>query len=83
MMFPGLHPMVMMSTSGMGYPRAGTGYQGGIYGAGPAPYPMYPGGPPPAPGGPAESTVVVLNFFLFIIFKLTHDKLISYVLHCH
>lgn len=62
MMFPGLHPMVMMSTSGMGYPRTGTGYQGGIYGAGPAPYPMYPGGPPPAPGGPAESTVVETTY---------------------
>ncbi|XP_046669691.1 insulin-like growth factor 2 mRNA-binding protein 1 isoform X3 [Homalodisca vitripennis] len=56
MMFPGLHPMAMMSTSGMGYSgRSGMGYQGGY----PAPYPpMYQGGPPPIasapPGGDAS-----------------------------
>uniref|UniRef100_A0A1B6G1E3 K Homology domain-containing protein n=4 Tax=Cicadellinae TaxID=33370 RepID=A0A1B6G1E3_9HEMI len=58
MMFPGLHPMAMMSTSGMGYSgRSGMGYQGGY----PAPYPpMYQGGPPPIasapPGGDASET---------------------------
>lgn len=51
MMFPGLHPMAMMSTSGMGYTggRSGVGYQGGYA----APYPpMYQGGPPPIAGPP-------------------------------
>uniref|UniRef100_A0A146LUH0 Insulin-like growth factor 2 mRNA-binding protein 3 n=3 Tax=Lygus hesperus TaxID=30085 RepID=A0A146LUH0_LYGHE len=31
MMFPGLHPMAMMATSGMGYGGRGGGYQGGLY----------------------------------------------------
>ncbi|XP_066593593.1 insulin-like growth factor 2 mRNA-binding protein 1 isoform X2 [Prorops nasuta] len=35
MMFPGLHPMAMMSTAGMGYNSRGPG----LYGSGPAPYP--------------------------------------------
>lgn len=35
MMFPGLHPMAMMSTAGMGYSSRGPG----LYGSGPAPYP--------------------------------------------
>lgn len=34
-MFPGLHPMAMMSTAGMGYSSRGPG----LYGSGPAPYP--------------------------------------------
>lgn len=34
MMFPGLHPMAMMSTAGMGYSSRGPG----LYGSGPAPY---------------------------------------------
>ncbi|XP_021923058.1 insulin-like growth factor 2 mRNA-binding protein 1 isoform X2 [Zootermopsis nevadensis] len=43
MMFPGLHPMAMMSTSNMGYTSRGSAsFPGGMYGAGPAPYPsMY------------------------------------------
>ncbi|XP_068980253.1 insulin-like growth factor 2 mRNA-binding protein 1 isoform X2 [Bombus flavifrons] len=35
LMFPGLHPMAMMSTAGMGYSSRGPG----LYGTGPAPYP--------------------------------------------
>lgn len=35
LMFPGLHPMAMMSTAGMGYSSRGPG----LYGSGPAPYP--------------------------------------------
>lgn len=61
-MFPGLHPMAMMATSGMGYTsRSGAGYQGGgIYGSGPAPYPpMYPAGPPPPTGGPQTGDATV------------------------
>ncbi|XP_043289043.1 insulin-like growth factor 2 mRNA-binding protein 1 isoform X2 [Venturia canescens] len=34
LMFPGLHPMAMMSTAGMGYSSRGPG----LYGSGPAPY---------------------------------------------
>jgi insulin-like growth factor 2 mRNA-binding protein 1 len=43
MMFPGLHPMAMMSTSNMGYTSRGSAsFPGGMYGAGPAPFhPMY------------------------------------------
>lgn len=36
MMFPGLHPMAMMSTAGMSYSSRGSG----LYGSGPAPYPF-------------------------------------------
>lgn len=60
MMFPGLHPVAMMATSGMSYtPRGAPGYQPpGLYaGAPPAPYPpMYQPGPPPslASGGDAQ-----------------------------
>ncbi|XP_046983659.1 LOW QUALITY PROTEIN: insulin-like growth factor 2 mRNA-binding protein 1 [Schistocerca americana] len=51
-MFPGLHPMAMMATSGIGYGARGAGFPGGLYGSGPAPYPsMYPGGVPAQPGG--------------------------------
>ncbi|XP_065352486.1 insulin-like growth factor 2 mRNA-binding protein 1 isoform X2 [Cloeon dipterum] len=64
LMFPGLHPMAMMSTVGINYPRSsGPGsFQGGsgVYSSGPAPssgaggggsgsfQPIYPGGPPAA-----------------------------------
>lgn len=65
-MFPGLHPMAMMATSGMGYTSRGAGYQG-IYGAGPAPYPpIYQSGPPPGPGGPppaSDTSVRILKIF--------------------
>ncbi|XP_048504743.1 insulin-like growth factor 2 mRNA-binding protein 1 isoform X2 [Athalia rosae] len=46
MMFPGLHPMAMMSTAGMGYSSRGPG----LYGSGPAPYP-YQGSLPAQQGG--------------------------------
>ncbi|XP_069690838.1 insulin-like growth factor 2 mRNA-binding protein 1 isoform X2 [Periplaneta americana] len=55
MMFPGLHPMAMMSTSNMGYTSRGSaGFPGGMYGPGPAPYPsMYQSSiPTTQPGGP-------------------------------
>ncbi|XP_063991478.1 insulin-like growth factor 2 mRNA-binding protein 2 isoform X2 [Diachasmimorpha longicaudata] len=52
MMFPGLHPMAMMSTAGMGYSSRGPG----LYGSGPAPYP-YQGSLPTQQGGvPAADT---------------------------
>ncbi|XP_050451282.1 insulin-like growth factor 2 mRNA-binding protein 1 isoform X1 [Cataglyphis hispanica] len=51
MMFPGLHPMAMMSTAGMGYSSRGPG----LYGSGPAPYP-YQGSLPTQQGVPASDT---------------------------
>lgn len=50
MMFPGLHPMAMMSTNTMGYSSRGPGAFGGVYGSGaPIPYPpIYP------PSGPQQ-----------------------------
>lgn len=48
MMFPGLHPMAMMSTAGMGYSSRGPG----LYGSGPAPYP-YQSSLPTQQGAPA------------------------------
>ncbi|XP_034183303.1 IGF-II mRNA-binding protein isoform X2 [Osmia lignaria lignaria] len=51
MMFPGLHPMAMMSTAGMGYSSRGPG----LYGSGPAPYP-YQASLPPQQGVPATDT---------------------------
>lgn len=50
-MFPGLHPMAMMSTAGMGYSSRGPG----LYGSGPAPYP-YQGSLPTQQGVPASDT---------------------------
>ncbi|KAE8752690.1 hypothetical protein FOCC_FOCC000430 [Frankliniella occidentalis] len=65
MMFPGLHPMAMMSTSNMNYSSRGSGgFPGTPYGSGPASYQgMYPpggaipptGGPPGIPGGPNDA----------------------------
>ncbi|KAJ8667114.1 hypothetical protein QAD02_008776 [Eretmocerus hayati] len=49
MMFPGLHPMAMMSTASMGYSSRGPG----MYSAGPAPYP-YQSNIPPQQGVPAS-----------------------------
>ncbi|XP_075213249.1 IGF-II mRNA-binding protein isoform X3 [Lycorma delicatula] len=67
MMFPGLHPMAMMSTSGMGYTSRGAGYQGGLYGSGPAPYPpIYQSGPPPGPGGPPPASDTSETTYLYI-----------------
>ncbi|XP_024874659.1 insulin-like growth factor 2 mRNA-binding protein 1 isoform X6 [Temnothorax curvispinosus] len=51
MMFPGLHPMAMMSTAGMGYSSRGPG----LYGSGPAPYP-YQSSLPTQQGVPASDT---------------------------
>ncbi|XP_076662921.1 IGF-II mRNA-binding protein isoform X2 [Andrena cerasifolii] len=51
MMFPGLHPMAMMSTAGMGYSSRGPG----LYGSGPAPYP-YQASLPTQQGVPAADT---------------------------
>ncbi|KAG8223970.1 hypothetical protein J437_LFUL005583, partial [Ladona fulva] len=45
LMFPGLHPMAMMSTAGMGFPSRGGGGGGGSAGTG--------GGPGPFPPGPS------------------------------
>ena len=72
-MFPGLHPMAMMSTVGMGFSRGTSGFPA-MYGSGPpantghassAPYPsMYPQGgsgaamgQPPPMGGPNDAQV--------------------------
>ncbi|KAL3283615.1 hypothetical protein HHI36_006754, partial [Cryptolaemus montrouzieri] len=50
MMFPGLHPMAMMATAGIGYGSRG------LY-TGQAPYPgMYPPGPSQAGGGDSQET---------------------------
>ncbi|XP_073976811.1 IGF-II mRNA-binding protein isoform X4 [Rhodnius prolixus] len=54
MMFPGLHPMAMMATSGMGYGGRGGGYQGGLYsGAYP---PVYQPIPPASHAPDAQET---------------------------
>lgn len=50
-MFPGLHPMAMMSTAGMGYNSRGPG----LYGSGPTPY-AYQGSLPAQQGAPAADT---------------------------
>ena len=47
MMFPGLHPMAMMSTVGMGFTR-GTAAPAGLFPAGAAPYAGATGGVYPA-----------------------------------
>lgn len=68
MMFPGLHPMAMMSTPTMGYSGRGPpGFGAGMYGSGgPMPYPpLYPNVPPQqgaAPGG--EAQVNIMSFVL-------------------
>jgi insulin-like growth factor 2 mRNA-binding protein 1 len=56
MMFPGLHPMAMMSTSNMGFTSRGSaGFAGGMYGTGPAPYPsMYQSSIPAAQSGGSQ-----------------------------
>ncbi|XP_015175383.1 PREDICTED: insulin-like growth factor 2 mRNA-binding protein 1 [Polistes dominula] len=58
MMFPGLHPMAMMSTAGMGYSSRGTA----LYGSGPTPYPYTSNLPSSAvPSGESQETT-----FLYI-----------------
>ena len=49
MMFPGLHPMAMMSTASMGYSQRGTG----LYTTTPAPYPYQGNLPTQQTGVPA------------------------------
>ena len=51
MMFPGLPPMAMMATPGVGFvPRGGPpNYQPPLYSAGPAPYPRICQFEPPPP----------------------------------
>lgn len=68
MMFPGLHPMAMMSTNNMGYSSRGPGAFGGVYGSGaPIPYsPIYPPSGPqqgPSQGGDTQvsETIRVWN----------------------
>ncbi|KAK5645814.1 hypothetical protein RI129_004278 [Pyrocoelia pectoralis] len=54
MMFPGLHPMAMMATAGIGYGSRG------LY-AGQAPYPgMYPAGAPSGAGDSQETTFLYI-----------------------
>lgn len=59
MMFPGLHPMAMMSTASMGYSSRGPG----IYSTGPTPYP-YQGSLPAQQGVP--TTEAQETTFLYI-----------------
>ncbi|XP_023703830.1 insulin-like growth factor 2 mRNA-binding protein 1 isoform X2 [Cryptotermes secundus] len=68
MMFPGLHPMAMMSTSNMGFTSRGSaGFPGGMYGAGPAPYPsMYQSSVPAAQSGGAQGGDTQETTFLYI-----------------
>ncbi|XP_063223696.1 insulin-like growth factor 2 mRNA-binding protein 2 isoform X2 [Bacillus rossius redtenbacheri] len=68
MMFPGLHPMAMMATSNLGYTSRSSGFPGGLYGAGPAPYPsMYPAALPSQPGGQLGGDIQVdETTFLYI-----------------
>lgn len=76
MMFPGLPPMAMMATPGVGFvPRGGPpNYQPPLYSAGPAPYPhMYqPGPPPPTYGVSQQDSQVRVSevTFIYIIFPL-------------
>ncbi|XP_033210747.1 insulin-like growth factor 2 mRNA-binding protein 1 isoform X2 [Belonocnema kinseyi] len=61
MMFPGLHPMAMMSTAGMGYSSRGPG----LYGSGPAPYP-YQSSLPTQQGGTPAAADTQETTFLYI-----------------
>jgi len=59
-MYPGLHPMAMMSTIGLGMPRQAGGGGAGLYGSGPGTYPpVYPASQPHqgGPGLPVCETV--------------------------
>lgn len=76
MMFPGLHPMAMMSTSNMGFTSRGSaGFPGGMYGTGPAPYPsMYQSSIPAAQsggpqGGDTQVYAVYSNIYLPLKFN--------------
>ena len=79
MMFPGLHPMAMMSTNNMGYSARGPGAFGGVYGSGgPMPYPpIYPPtGPQQGPSQGGDSQVSFLkNKTCYIFLKFPPWKL--------
>ncbi|XP_069180467.1 insulin-like growth factor 2 mRNA-binding protein 2 isoform X4 [Procambarus clarkii] len=67
-MFPGLHPMAMMSTVGFGLPRGGSGSAAGMgmYGSSPTSYPpLYPT-PIPGQQGSQGSEVCEEVAFLYI-----------------
>ncbi|KAK8735725.1 hypothetical protein OTU49_005288 [Cherax quadricarinatus] len=66
-MFPGLHPMAMMSTVGFGLPRGSSGGAGmGMYGSSPTSYPpLYPT-PIPGQQGSQGSEVCEEVAFLYI-----------------
>lgn len=68
MMFPGLHPMAMMSTSNMGFTSRGSaGFPGGMYGTGPGPYPsMYQSSIPAAQSGGPQGGDTQETTFLYI-----------------
>lgn len=76
MMFPGLHPMAMMSTSNMGFTSRGSaGFPGGMYGAGPAPYPsMYQSSVPAAQSGGAQGGDTQVIFALCFRLSLSFGK---------
>lgn len=70
MMFPGLPPMAMMTTPGVGFvPRGGPpNYQPPLYSPGPAPYPpMYQGPPPPSYGVSPQDSQVRVSVRLFVV----------------
>jgi len=84
MMFPGLHPMAMMSTSNMGFTSRGSaGFPGGMYGTGPAPYPsMYQSSIPAAQsggpqGGDTQVCAVYSNVYLLLKFNGYNDQVFT------
>lgn len=73
MMFPGLPPVAMMATPGVGFmPRGGPpNYQPPLYGTGPAPYPpLYQPGPPPPAYGVSQQDAQVCIFYKSSILRV-------------